>query len=150
MQNYLSAGQLPGRIYFGPDFINTEKEIQELVDNNISIIWNLLPTPNPKEHKLFYVVQTPTPDFGIPDEEKFGTDLVEVLKYLQEGKNIYVHCLAGRGRTGMAILALKIVAGENEEEAKAEVARVVKGPETEIQTKLAISIHNRLPHLFCR
>jgi protein-tyrosine phosphatase len=52
-------------------------------------------------------VHIPVPDFGIPqDRQAWDQGLAEVKQAAQEGKNVAVHCLAGRGRTGIFLACL--------------------------------------------
>jgi len=58
------------------------------------------------------VKHLPIVDFDVPENLKMLRQMVELVNQLAlEGKNIAVHCYAGRGRTGMflALLARRIL-----------------------------------------
>lgn len=60
----------------------------------------------------YQVIRLPIVDFDVP-EDNIGLDttLKETIARAEEGKNIAIHCYAGRGRTGMfaALLARRIL-----------------------------------------
>lgn len=91
------------------------------------------------EKKEFKVIHTPIDDFSIPkDKTLFIRDVKRIVNLLRNGKNIYIHCLAGHGRTGMAILTIKIILGEDPRTATKEVKLQVKGPEMREQITFAL------------
>ncbi len=64
------------------------------------------------------VIHFPIMDFDVPlDKAGFDRTLQDVIAQLNSGKNVAVHCFAGRGRTGMflALLARRILGMEGEE-----------------------------------
>lgn len=68
--------------------------------------------------------QFPIPDFGVPSSETMKLwleALPQLLKHMQEGQKVVVHCAAGYGRTGMMTAALLIAMGVETEEAIASV-----------------------------
>lgn len=52
------------------------------------------------------VVDLPVPDFGVIAEESLRSGVDQAIAALQDGKNVAVHCHAGRGRTGMFLACL--------------------------------------------
>jgi protein-tyrosine phosphatase len=58
------------------------------------------------------VIHLPIVDFDVPDNNQaLDTTLNEVATHAKAGRNIAIHCFAGRGRTGMfaALLARRIL-----------------------------------------
>lgn len=88
------------------------------------------------EAQLFqHAVNTPIEDYDIPsDSQSFLRDLEIVLGHLQAGRDVYVHCLGGHGRTGMALAALTVrLAGVSPEAALQFSKQQCQGPEREAQ-----------------
>ncbi len=60
----------------------------------------------------FQVIRLPIVDFDVPENNAgLDTTLKETIAHAENGKNIAIHCYAGRGRTGMfaALLARRIL-----------------------------------------
>jgi predicted protein tyrosine phosphatase len=81
----------------------------------------------------FYSI--PIPDHSVPPPEEMklvASRLVEVEAGLQTGERIVAHCFAGIGRSGMATVALLMIAGIPQRDAIALVssARGLHCPET--------------------
>ena len=59
-----------------------------------------------KENEIS-VLHLPMADFDVPEDHRnLETTLNETIRQAEEGKNLVVHCYAGRGRTGMLIALL--------------------------------------------
>jgi len=86
------------------------------------------------------VIQFPIPDFEIPkDDSGLNHTLEQVITLAKEGKNIAVHCFAGRGRTGMLLaLMARRVLGLGGEEAITWVRQYFPAVETEAQARVVI------------
>ena len=54
------------------------------------------------------VVRLPIRDGGTADDDELVRLVLLVARCLREGANIYVHCLAGRGRTGVVCAAVLV------------------------------------------
>jgi Tyrosine phosphatase family len=68
------------------------------------------------------LLRFPIPDMGVPgDTGAFRRFLLDLLGRLRAGETVYLHCLAGRGRTGTALACLLVLAGEKRREAVAAV-----------------------------
>ncbi|MGD8456780.1 MAG: tyrosine-protein phosphatase [Anaerolineales bacterium] len=66
----------------------------------------------------FQVIRLPIIDFEVPEEvTSLDSALKETIARAREGKNVAIHCYAGRGRTGMfaALLARRILGLAGEE-----------------------------------
>ena len=54
--------------------------------------------------KKIGIIHLPMADFDVPDSNQDLEDAInETIRKAKEGKNLAVHCFAGRGRTGMFI-----------------------------------------------
>ena len=87
-------------------------------------------------------IRYPIVDFDTPEDHKaLLTVLDDVIQRAEEGKNIAVHCFAGRGRTGMflALLARKTL-GIGGQEAIDWVRQFFPAIETRAQEKLVREI----------
>lgn len=65
----------------------------------------------------FETIRLPIVDFDVPEDPHVLQDtLKKVITRAEEGKNIAIHCYAGRGRTGMfaALLARRILGFDGE------------------------------------
>jgi protein-tyrosine phosphatase len=63
------------------------------------------------------VEHLPIQDFGVPDPNKLRPLIETVIADLQAGRNLVVHCSAGKGRTGLftACLAKTVFGGRGQE-----------------------------------
>lgn len=48
----------------------------------------------------------PVEDRNVPSKTKFIKDITKILQLLSEGRNIYIHCYGGHGRTGLYVCAI--------------------------------------------
>jgi protein-tyrosine phosphatase len=134
---------VPGQVWFGSVYSSIEdmrNSFELLKNNNVNYIWNLLETSTIAEieRKKFTVIHSPVIDYSLPvDIPSFYKDAELVLNYLKDNQNIYVHCYGGHGRTGMAILYLKVLLGEDPQTALDEVREYVHGPEMNEQVVFA-------------
>ena len=67
-------------------------------DNNAFYRKELLPTT-----KMYYY---PIIDYSIPDMESFRDLIDNLVKEYNEGKNIFIHCMGGRGRSSIVSICL--------------------------------------------
>ena len=132
--------QFPGKILYGPVF-QTESEREQLFSeldaSGVSVIWNLQERRDSYESEAQHfhaVVWTPVDDYSVPeDADAFVRDLDRVLALLRGGKHVYVHCMAGHGRTGLGLASLLVRLGAPPALALSQVHEVCGGPETEEQ-----------------
>lgn len=126
-----------GRILFGP--FPSDQTLMQLRQQGVKVIWNLmaeLPELFRIEKQLFpQALNTPIDDYDIPsDASSFLGDLDKVVEYLQTGQDVYIHCLGGHGRTGMALSALTVRLAKVSPEAALQFSlRHCQGPEREHQ-----------------
>jgi hypothetical protein len=119
---------VPGRIMCGPypgvDGLNfpTEvealKNINDIVNDGINVMVCLqqeeqLVNGQPRYsslvgNKLQYL-HFPIEDQNIPSHKVFVQHMTLLLELLLQGKNIFIHCLGGHGRTGTYVAALLMI-----------------------------------------
>jgi hypothetical protein len=139
---------LPGKLYHGKLYTFEEEKrdtLKDLKEKNVSVIWDLLEyagTALDWEKKNFEtVIHTPIKDYGLPlSPEKFLADAKQILAYLKEGKNVYVHCHAGHGRTGTGVSTVAILAGMDPLDALNTSITECHGPETEGQIEFVFDL----------
>ena len=138
-----------GYLYFSQIPKENDLKLLSLEDDGkpIDIIWNLAADAVriiPME-KLWCteVLAGEIDDYSIPNNaETFHKQLNQVVSKLREGGKVFVHCVAGRGRTGMAIAAIKCMLDDfSSEEALSFSKENCQGPETNEQ-KFFIFITN--------
>lgn len=143
----MSYRQLPlsaaGRIFYGP-FPN-ERTLLDLKKRGVSVIWNLMAELQELfriESKLFeHTINTPTDDYDVPETELFLNHLETMVAHLQAGRDVYIHCLGGHGRTGIAIAALaRRLAAVGPGAALQFSLRHCQGPEHENQKKFVSNL----------
>jgi protein-tyrosine phosphatase len=86
------------------------------------------------------VIQFPIQDFDTPEDHTALDDtLKQVISLAEEGKNVAVHCFAGRGRTGMflAMMARRVL-GLGGEQAIAWARQYFPAVETDAQARMVI------------
>ena len=87
------------------------------------------------------VIHLPIVDFDVPeDDTAMETALDEAIAQAEAGKNIAIHCFAGRGRTGMfmALLARRILGMEGHQ-AITWLREFFPAVETEEQAQIVIN-----------
>ena len=146
----LALPETSGEVWYGglyEDAVDREQVFQELERNNVSIVWNLLDSGCDHQHeraRFRHSLWTPIHDFSVPDDEQaFLRDLDQVIDWLDQGKNAYVHCYAGIGRTGMVLGALMVRLGVDTPGALMRVLKATGGPETNEQEQFVESIPPR-------
>ncbi|HPH97217.1 MAG TPA: dual specificity protein phosphatase family protein [Anaerolineaceae bacterium] len=63
-------------------------------------------------------------DFGTPTEEEMVATLNVIADALQAGETVYMHCMAGRGRTGTVVGCFLVEAGLKGDDALVELQRL--------------------------
>lgn len=126
-----------GTIFFGPT--PEMEEIEQLKTLGVTVIWNLLmefPEISQLEKNFFpKVINSPIQDGQSPEDiESFRKDLEKIAAYLKLGHNVYIHCLGGHGRTGLALAALMISIDYIDPDIALEKTQTIcSGPETQLQ-----------------
>lgn len=139
--------QFTGKILYGPVF-RTESEREQLFGEldarQVSVIWNLQELPDScalEQQHFAAVVWTPVEDYAVPeDADAFVRDLDGVLDHLRAGHHVYVHCMAGHGRTGLGLASLLVRLGAPPALALSQVHEVCGGPETSDQQEFVHGI----------
>jgi protein-tyrosine phosphatase len=139
-----------GKLWFGASY-NSISEMNNtfsfLKENNVSIIWNLLEddTISKVESRQFEVINTPIEDYSFPQNiQEFKKTTLEIIELLNNGKNIYVHCFAGHGRTGIAVASIRVLCGEDIKLVLSETKELVGGPETRSQELFIAALANQV------
>jgi len=106
----------PGQIFRSPmPFSSYDKTVvwEAYLEHDVNLVVTLTEQQEFRVYALrdlpkFYrsngldVLHIPVPDFGVPtDPIKWEEGINAVIDAAEEGKNVVVHCLAGRGRTKM-------------------------------------------------
>jgi hypothetical protein len=119
------AGEYPGRY----EEELTRKRIDSLLEAGIDLFIDLT-GPNEvvpysgilREQAAVYEIDAQyrrfsIRDFGLPTPEQMNTILHAIDQGLQAGRNIYLHCQGGIGRTGTTVGCYLVRTGKNGEEA---------------------------------
>lgn len=126
-----------GKLLFG--FLPDEEVLELLKYEGVEVIWNLTAehVDLAETEKLYCseVFCAKIPDYHAPvDEALFMQQLDLIVNSLANGKKVYVHCLAGRGRTGMALASIAVrMCGIGAEESLEMAKYHCGGPENEMQ-----------------
>lgn len=137
-----------GQAYFGkcPSPREREEAYPWLCDRGVVAVWNLQEEASDEtleaERAAFpESIWTPIGDFGTPpDAEAFMQVVRAVAAILDAGRSIYVHCMAGHGRTGLALATLLVHRGVDAERALRTTQRECGGPEMDDQEDFVRSI----------
>lgn len=91
-------------------------------------------------------------DHIVPSDDAIRLVLDEIDRALSEGKPVYLHCWAGRGRTGVIVGCYLVRSGLSGEEALNEIARLRRheksehpSPEAEVQRNIIRTWRDRAP-----
>jgi hypothetical protein len=110
-----------GKIFFGRMWADEEigEFIRECNEKDISIIFSVMESSHGnigKIREMWYPVSSVT-----EQSEEFTQLTRNVVTELKAGKNIFVHCLFGWGRTSHALSAIMVELGMGKEQAEATV-----------------------------
>ena len=90
--------------------------------------------------------QMPVEDFSVPGQDRMIEILDTIDKTLEEGRNIYLHCLGGKGRTGTVVGCYLVRHGMTGEEALERIQKLRgdipgvggRSPETDEQRRMVL------------
>lgn len=77
-----------------------------------------------QNEKVCQYFNHPIVDFGLPAREEMVIILQRIMHALKEGRNIYLHCYAGLGRTGTVVGCFLVERGLSGIDALAEIMRM--------------------------
>jgi len=143
----LSIPGMPGKIWFGSVFLGDYEREQLFADldcKEVSVVWNVQDDRESYEEERQHfkaALWTPIEDFSAPDDrDAFLRDLDRAIALLGAGHNLYVHCAAGHGRTGLAIASILVRLGIPAREALHQTQQAMGGPETAEQEEFVASL----------
>jgi protein-tyrosine phosphatase len=138
---------VPGRIWFGSVFLGDQEREQLFADldcKEVSVVWNVQDDPESYEAERQHfkaALWTPIEDFSAPDDrDAFLRDLDRVIALLRAGRNLYLHCAAGHGRTGLALASILVRLGISARAALHQTQQATGGPETAEQEEFVESL----------
>lgn len=142
---HLNFNNVQGTVYFGP--LPSLEEIQAL-KSRVILIWNLCAeTPKTFQMEQSIIplsIYTPINDFNGPKDIKSFIKALDIIENTLKTNNVYIHCLMGRGRTGMAVASLALRFGFNAEDALDLASYYCNGPETEGQKNFVRELANNI------
>jgi protein-tyrosine phosphatase len=142
IKGQLWLGPMPGRLYSLNDCLAAYR------DHDIARIVCLAPVDEIRAKAPDYsalldaempvaVSHLPIADFGVPqNEDMLWATTHRAADALLTGKNLFVHCAAGIGRTGMVATCILMAAGIESASALTMIRQTGSGPETEEQSAL--------------
>src|ERR1700722_1070277 len=122
-----------GKLFYGP--WPDVAMLRILKKQKVDTIWNLAEELKPlipyEKYFVPNIIHGDIEDFYVPENmEKFAGQLQQIADKLKVGKNIFVHCFGGHGRTGMALAALDMmVSGSDSKGALQKAYGATGGPE---------------------
>jgi protein-tyrosine phosphatase len=133
-----------GKLYFG--HFPSAETLDELKNKGVVAIWNLgaelLVELEMEEEQFETVIHSKIVDYSIPDSPKdFLADVKRVVSLLNSGKDVFVHCFGGHGRTGMALASIACLVNKaSTADALALAKEHCSGPERLSQVKFIIDL----------
>lgn len=92
------------------------------------------------------VIHLPVPDYHAVSHDKLRTLIDDVLAHLRAGRNVAIHCRAGRGRTGtLAACLAKEVLGLSGNEALEWIRTLVPGSIETVTQEALVRAYRPIP-----
>jgi protein tyrosine/serine phosphatase len=135
-----------GKLYVGK--VPSSSDLSEI--DNLDIIWNLANEfcnlKLMEENYTKTVLLGKIKDYSIPANiDTFIRQLRLVVDCLKNNGNIFVHCFAGHGRTGMATACILFLINKiSIDEALILAKKFCSGPETERQIRFVKTVCEKL------
>lgn len=103
---------VPGRILWGA--YPRKEDLTIFAENGIDLYVNLMETTEMRKKRIDYmsylssnqIINLAIPDGGVPSDASLVALLHTLLAKYREGKNLYIHCHAGHGRSGVVAASL--------------------------------------------
>lgn len=109
----LMCGPTPGPTTYFPIVGTTEYQsnMDNIIGDGINVIVCLQQELHPSSYQHLIkgdvqVIHYPIKDDDIPTKTALLTHIAQLLQLLTDGKNIYVHCAGGHGRTSLYVACL--------------------------------------------
>jgi atypical dual specificity phosphatase len=109
-----------------------------LRQNGIEFLITLTEQPLPKrwiDEAGLMAVHIPVPDYDPPTPEQFQSAVATIMKAVESGMGVAVHCLAGKGRTGTVLAGYFVGMGFSANEAIDKIRELrpgsIESPEQE-------------------
>ena len=109
---------IPGRLMAGPSPVtmnNSAENLDNILQDGIDAFICLQDEAHQDDYKKLIVttkhdhllfIHIPIIDHNVPNHQMFVKSLAKIIYMLADGKNIYIHCHGGHGRTGLYVVAL--------------------------------------------
>lgn len=107
----------------------SEQELQAIKDWGPSLVLGLVepaefaasPLNLPAEFGAERYYHFPVPDMGIPQNDDLAKFIDQILPEIRKGAKVAIHCMGGKGRSGMVALRMMIKLGIQDELAAGEI-----------------------------
>lgn len=136
---------IKGKLFVGSkdDMLNILESESEVFD----IIWNLadeLSWLKPDQEQMATtVILGAVRDMGVPEVSLFRKQLKIIVGALTNGKKVFIHCMDGVGRTGVALAAVQMHLEKLTAKEALQYAKLMcGGPETSDQINFVEQLQN--------
>ena len=104
---------IPGRLMCGPSPLTMGNAAMDIIADGINTIVCLQKETKYTEYLHLFknsenleFLQVDIDDNKVPSYREFIVSVTKILTYLKDGRNVYIHCHGGHGRTGLYVIAI--------------------------------------------